>query len=102
MLQYIEELGAIRFEKNSHRLKRSTIGSFTIFSQLKGKGYIACYIQADIKKLETKIKLGQGIESWKVFTPEEAKEQVAENSHYIQKRKAEFLNTILERIEINI
>ncbi len=75
-LRYTQSLGALKI-KNYERMNRATFNSVSIFSRLRGKGYIACYIRIDLKENEGLIQTGEGIGGIKILSVEEAKKVIS-------------------------
>ncbi len=71
----VNPLGEVSI-KGQKRLTRIALGSISIFPSLRGKGYIGCFLDCDLKKLRKKIKLGFGMEKTGVFTLKQAEEKL--------------------------
>lgn len=59
-LEFVKPIGTIKIG-DKERLKRATIGTITLFPYTRGKGYLACFIKADLPKVKRKIKPGYDI-----------------------------------------
>ncbi|NUM34094.1 MAG: hypothetical protein HUU50_06100 [Candidatus Brocadiae bacterium] len=98
-LIYTKALGSLLI-KDRELLTRPRITSISIAPRLRGKGYMACYAQADLSKIESEIQKGTGIEDVKVVSVEEARNLLKEfqnDEHDNQKQR--FILQMLEEIE---
>ncbi len=98
-LIYTKALGSILI-KDRELLTRPRITSISISPRLRGKGYMACFAQADLSHVEKEIQKGTGIEEVKVVTLEEAKTLLKEfkNDEHDAK-KQQFIMYMLEEIQ---
>ena len=74
-LRYTQSLGCIKIN-DPKLVKRATLSSVCITSDLKGKGYIACYIRCNLRGIEEEIKYGEGIEQVEVLSLKEARDRI--------------------------
>ncbi len=93
-LSWVKSLGVIKIEEKE-RLKRPTIGTLSIFPSLRGKGYIGCFVEADLRKLAKKIKRGYGVEKIMICTIKQALEKFKTN----HPQKLKILKKALRDIE---
>jgi len=103
-LRYIEEIGTIKI-KNRERSQRDLIGFLSIRRKIQGKGYIACYIQADLEKIKKEIKAGYATTETKIFSVDEAKklfESKLKTAPDMRVKKLRLLIEILEKVENDV
>jgi hypothetical protein len=88
-LVYTEPLGKVRI-RNKQALTRARISTVSIFPNLRGKGYLACYIRINLEGIEKDLRKGAGIQDSIVVSPEKAKElvtQIETLEHQAKKHK---------------
>lgn len=98
-LIYTRALGTI-LSRDPELITRPRITTISIFPKLRGKGYMACFAQADLNSLESIMHKGTCIEDVKVVSIEEAKKllqecQTGENTA----KKQMFILSMLAEIE---
>lgn len=101
-LLYTEPLGTLRI-KDSLIIKRARISTISIFPQLRGKGYLACYVRSNLKDVEDTLALGEGVTQVRAVDIAEARELVCsvKGAEHSPKKQAMML-AMLERIEQRI
>ena len=102
-LRYTQNLGTIKIN-DPELLKRSTLSSISLARGLRGKGYLACYIRANLELVEKEVQLGEGIAEVKVLDIKEARNKVEEQGKHQTpskhgKKKQSMLLSILKEIE---
>ncbi len=71
--------------------RKHHFGSFSLFSSLRGKGYVACVVYADFKIIKKKIELGYGLDGVKIVKFSEALKT-------IDPQKAQMLSRVSKQI----
>lgn len=98
-LVYTKPLGAIRIH-NKQLLTRSRISTISIFKDLRGKGYMGCFIRTNLSEIEPEIRKGAGIQEVRIVTYAEARELVKScttNEH--QPKKQAFILSMIDEME---
>lgn len=80
-LRYTQNLGRVKINDREYT-KRSRIHTISIVRNLRGKGYIACYIRTNLANIEKDIKLGEDITEFKVVSLDEARALITEPDPY--------------------
>jgi hypothetical protein len=82
-------LGKVKI--NSHKIdKKHNFGSVSLFSLVKGKGYIACVVYTDLKYFKKQIKKVYGLDEVKEMTFDKALALIdPKKKDLLQKRKKE-------------
>ena len=70
-----QPLGTVRIQE-AKIIKRSRISTVSIFPNLRGKGYLGCYVRGDLEKVKQDITLGEGALRYCLFDIEKACELV--------------------------
>ena len=98
-LIYTKAMGSVLI-KDRELLTRPRITSISLSPRLRGKGYMACFAQADLSRIESEIQKGTGVEEVKVIPIEEAKSLLKEFSNdEHSKEKQKFILEMLAEIE---
>jgi hypothetical protein len=98
-LLYYKPLGTVRI-KNRFLLTRARISSISLYHQLRGKGYLACFLRTNLKDVEKEMVKGAGVQDVKIVPVAEAIEMVkASVSSEHQSRKKEMILSMLQEIE---
>ena len=71
-LLYTEPLGTVKI-KEALIIKRARISTISLFPHLRGKGYMAYYVQVNLKDIEAVTQKGEGVHALRVVSIEEAK-----------------------------
>jgi len=70
-----EPLGTLRW-KGNNPLARARLDTISMFSKLRGKGYLACYIQMDLEDIESVVQLGESVKEVKAVAINDAIKQL--------------------------
>lgn len=97
-LIYTRPLGTVRIT-NKHLLNRARISTISLFRHLRGKGYMACFIRINLKDIEKEIKMGAGVQDFRIVTYEEAKALVKEPTKSTNEHNSKKQGMILEMID---
>ena len=99
-LIYTKTLGKIRLN-NKRLLTRARINAFSIYSQLRGKGYIAFFLRTNLKGVKDTLKKGAGIEELRILTFKEAREltDLKCNHEEHQERKRDMIISMINEME---
>lgn len=98
-LVYTKALGKIAIS-NKQLLTRSRLSTISLFKNLRGKGYMACFIRTNLEEIEAEIRKGAGIQEVRIVTYKEARELATScttNEH--QPKKQSFILAMLDEIE---
>jgi hypothetical protein len=88
-LIYTKPLGVIRI-RNKFLLTRARLSTISLFSNLRGKGYMACFIRIKLENVEKELKCGAGVQETRIVDYEEAKKLILEgqtDEHTPKKQK---------------
>lgn len=98
---YTKPLGTVRIA-NEHLLNRARISTISLFHRLRGKGYMACFIRIDLTGIEKEIKLGAGIQEFRIVGFDQARTLIKEpskNTYEHSLKKQDMLLVMIDEIE---
>lgn len=98
-LVFTRPLGTMRIT-NPTLIRRARISTISIFSTMRGKGYLGCFVRINLKDIESAIKRGTGVEECRVVSVDEAKKllDVFDTDEHKPVKKKMIL-TMLDEIE---
>ena len=79
-LMCTKPLGVIRIHER-RLITRPRITSISLFSDIRGKGYLACFALADLKSIEPQIHKGAGVQEFTVVSLAEAEKLIVGSSN---------------------
>lgn len=98
-LLYYRPLGTVKI-KNRHLLTRARISAISLYHQLRGKGYLACFLRCNFKDVEKEIVPGTGVQETRIVTVAEAIELVkSSTSDEHQNAKKQMIVAMLQEID---
>lgn len=98
--RYWKVMGSVRVV-NKYKNKRATIGNISLFSEYRGKGYIAFYVLTNLQSISKKIKLGPEIQTFQVVTTDIARKILDSEKNLLINKKKLILKA-LDELEINL
>ncbi|RME76587.1 MAG: hypothetical protein D6785_13585, partial [Planctomycetota bacterium] len=81
-------LGSLRIDPSL--LRRARISTISLFSKLRGKGYLGCLLRVNVEGIEKDLVKGAGVEDIRICSLEEARELIMKHTvgeHQPKKQK---------------
>ncbi len=75
-LQNVKPVGTAKGLGHHWGPNRASLNTFSLRKSLVGKGYLACFVRTDLKKILPKIKIGFGFQKVGLFTPTQAEKLI--------------------------
>lgn len=98
-LVYTKPLGTVRIT-NKQLLTRARISTISLFSHLRGKGFLGCFVRTNLDNIEPELHKGAGIQSVRVVSFSEAKALVKKyTTEEHQPRKQQLILAMLAEME---
>lgn len=103
-LRYTQTLGKVRIRDREYN-KRARISTISMMRNLRGKGYIACYIRTNFDHIDKAVNLGEDICEFKIVSIAEARKLILGQGAADQQvskslnKKQQYLMKALDEIE---